>query len=98
MTLEWTAPEDNGGCPITSYAVFRDDGLTSVPSIEINSPSDINVRNKPTLRTLEALFDPADLGTKFAFHVRAYNREGETQGTNASYLFSTTPDKPTQSP
>ena len=78
MTLEWTAPEDDGGCPITSYAVFRDDGLTSAPSIEINSANDINVRDKPTLRTLVALFDSADLGSKFAFHVRTYNREGET--------------------
>ena len=26
LTLAWQAPEDDGGCPITGYAVFRDNG------------------------------------------------------------------------
>ena len=50
MTLEWTAPNDDGGCPITGYAVFRDDGVTGDPTVEINSDNDIDIRNKPTLR------------------------------------------------
>ena len=54
MTFEWTAPEDDGACPIISYAVFRDDGITGIPLIEINSDNDLNVRNKPTLRTVVA--------------------------------------------
>ena len=81
MTLTWEAPSDDGGCPIVGYAVFRDDGVSQNPTIEINSDNDAEVRGKPTLRTLVADFDPADLGTKYTFHVRVYNREGETIGT-----------------
>ena len=94
MTLGWTAPLTDGGCPITGYSLFRDDGITGDPSVEINSPNDAQVRDKPTLRSHIVNFDPSDLGTKFTFHVRVYNREGETVGTAVSYLFSTTPEKP----
>ena len=98
MTLEWDAPEDNGACPITGYALYRDDGLTGSPTIEINSDNDIDIRNKPTLRSAIALFDLVDLGTSYSFLVRVYNREGETDGTVATYLFSTTPDAPIEPP
>ena len=30
--------------------------------------------------------------------MRVYNREGETTGTKVSYLYSTTPDKPSAAP
>ena len=98
VTLEWTPPADDGACPVTGYALFRDDGVSGVPSIEINVDNDPDIRNKPTLRRAVAAFDPANLGTKYAFQVRVYNREGETGGTVASYLFSTTPSKPIDSP
>lgn len=26
ISIEWTPAEDNGGCPITEYKVYRDDG------------------------------------------------------------------------
>lgn len=32
MTLSWTEPHENGGCPITGFQLFRDDGLTGVPT------------------------------------------------------------------
>jgi hypothetical protein len=98
MTLEWTEPTNNGGCSITGYALFRDDGVTGDPTIEINSDNDIAIRNKPTLRSAIASFDTADLGTKYTFQVRVYNREGETISNSISYLFSTTPDKPNDPP
>ena len=98
MTLSWSEPLDNGGCPITGYALFRDDGVSGDPTIEINSDNDVEIRGKPTLRTAIANFDSGDLGTKYAFQVRVYNREGETLGTLVSYLFSTIPDKPSTGP
>ena len=72
--------------------------MTGEPTIEINSDNDINIRDKPTLRTAVVNFDPSDLGTKYAFQVKVYNREGVTAGTVVSYLFSTTPSKPSESP
>ena len=63
MTLEWAAPTDDGGCPTTGYALFRDDGTSAVPNIEVNTADDPGVRNIPTLRRTVAEFDVADLGT-----------------------------------
>ena len=67
MTLSWTEPLNDGGCPITGYALFRDDGSSGDPTIEINMNDDVNIRDKPTLRTAVANFDSAQLGIKYAF-------------------------------
>lgn len=101
MTLEWKTPSNDGGCPITSYALFRDDGATGNPTKEINVDNDVSVRDKPTLRTLivNNFDNPSQsLGKEFAFQVSAFNREGETRGSIARYIFSKTPEKPTTAP
>ena len=50
MVVNWTSPADDGGCPITGYALYRDDGITEIPLIEVNTGNDPLVRNIPTLR------------------------------------------------
>jgi hypothetical protein len=50
MMVRWQAPKDDGGCPILSYALFRDNGVTEIPSIEVNAANDPLVRNIPTIR------------------------------------------------
>ena len=45
MTLAWTAPADEGGCTVTGYAVFTNDGLGGTVWTEVNVPMDTNVRN-----------------------------------------------------
>lgn len=67
MTLQWKEPKNDGGCQIVGYALFRDDGVSGDPTIEINTDNDAAIRGKPTLRTAIANFNQADLGTKFAF-------------------------------
>jgi hypothetical protein len=37
MTVEWNEPSDNGGCPITGYQLFRDNGLSGFPTIEVTT-------------------------------------------------------------
>ena len=47
MTIHWEEPLNNGGCPITGYAVFREVGAVWT---EVNANNDPLVRNIPTLR------------------------------------------------
>lgn len=37
ITLRWSAPTNNGGCRITSYVVYRDDGLGGNITNEVNT-------------------------------------------------------------
>jgi hypothetical protein len=40
MALTWTTPTDTGGCAITGYAVFMDDGTGSGTFSEVNTAND----------------------------------------------------------
>lgn len=95
MTVQWTEPINNGGCPITGYAIFRDDGATEVTSIEVNSNNDPSVRNIPTLREVTAVLNTADLGKKFKFMVRAFTREGQVDSQGVCLKFAIAPPTPT---
>jgi hypothetical protein len=59
ISISWQAPSNNGGCRVTSYAVFRDDGLGSDISVEVNSESDPAVRNNPSINSLTISSFPA---------------------------------------
>lgn len=51
ITISWQEPLNNGGCSITGYAVFVDNGANG-PFVEANVNYDISVRNIPTLTQL----------------------------------------------
>lgn len=66
ITIQWAQPQDNGGCVITSYAVFRDEGMSTISAgtitpvtTEVNSVNDPAVRNIPTLTQLVVTYFPA---------------------------------------
>ena len=96
MTINWTEPLNNGGCPITGYAVFRDDGASEVTNIEVNVNNDPSVRDIPTLREVTATLNALDLGKKFKFMVRAFTREGFVDSEGVCMRFATVPPQPTQ--
>lgn len=98
MVLSWSAPLSDGGCPITGYSLFRDNGVTMNPIIEVNSPSDPAVRDIPTLRTVSVTLPNADLGKKFTFKLTAYNVEGNTYVTGACFMFAIVPPQPIAGP
>jgi hypothetical protein len=74
FTIEWTAPTDDGGCPILSYAVFRNDGENGSITTEVNSDQDTNIRDKPTLRQMVITNYPTDArGNTFMYQIEAFN-------------------------
>lgn len=72
IQIAWHPPNDTGGCRITSYAVYRDDGLGSVIDTEVNSDNDASVRDLPSLDTLTITNFPANSqGLTFRIQVLA---------------------------
>ena len=68
MTLSWIAPDDDGGCIITGYAVFRNDGQGGTSWTEVNTAMDSNVRDKPYLLNMVVTNFPLNsAGNEFVF-------------------------------
>jgi len=100
ITLGWQEPQDDGGCPVTGFAIFRDDGTQIVPAIEVNSASDASVRAIPTLRQLVVTNLPSGKeGLHVRFSVKAFNREGSVDSSSyVAILFAAVPSKPPNVP
>lgn len=98
MNLMWSEPSENGGCPILSYHLMRDNGITGTPNIEVNSPNDVNVRNIPTLRSLDVLLDVNTKGRMYTFQLFVSNREGTSHSQEISYLYASNPEAPSVAP
>ena len=63
--MSWVPPRDAGGCRITSYAVYRDDGLGG--NIDHKVHSDV-VKDMPSLDLLAVTdFPDSSVGRTFRF-------------------------------
>lgn len=99
ITVGWDHPIDDGGCPITGFAVFRDDGAGSAITDEVNSVSDTLVRNIPTLNSLVVTnFPVSSEGLTFRFQITVFNKEGSSLSNIGSILYAGVPNTPTSAP
>jgi len=94
LLVKWPEVRNVGGCPITGYSVYRDDGTSGSATIEVDAAK----KTIPTLRSLAVPLSSSDSGKKFTFNLRVYNREGFTQSVDVTYLFATIPSKPSSAP
>ena len=94
MLLTWSQPVYEGGCPVRSYSLFKDDSLGG-NFVEIN-PTQVN--NIPSLRQHTVIFDPADTSKTFRFYIRTDNIIGSTKSDIVSYKLAAQPNKPTDVP
>lgn len=79
ITVGWDEPIDDGGCPISGYAVFRDDGTGSTVNVEVNSINDPLIRDIPTLKkAVVTNFPAAGEGLTYRFMIQVYNKEGSS--------------------
>ena len=80
IPIRWTAPDTNGGCPITSYEILRDGGPNSPAYVVVHYDE---VKDQPSLREFEVTDLPADiLGQEVNFRIRVTNLGGYR---NSSY-------------
>jgi titin len=99
MVVSWSAPVFDGGCPVKSYALFIDDGITGLPITEVNTANDPDIRNKPTLRqaTITSL-TAGDLGTDYALKLQVETEMGTFESEVVTIRFATVPPQPSTAP
>lgn len=88
MTLGWNAPLRDGGCPVLSFFLFRDDGAGG-DLVEINA-DDIN--DLPALRSYTVSFDGADTSKTFVYRLEVSNKVGRAVTEEVSFVLAATPD------
>ena len=102
IQIQWKAPLDDGGCSLSGYAVFRDNGAEGDITTEVNSANDALVRNNPSLDGVTIsnfAIDNSDLGKTFRIKVTAFNNGGREADSGAvALVLASTPDTPTVGP
>ena len=94
IKLAWVEPLSNGACPITGYILYKDDGLTGLPTTQDAALAS----GVPTLREATVTIDTAELGRTYSFILEAVNREGSATSSKVSYLFAVPPSQPSSGP
>ncbi len=95
FTIEWDLPRSNGGCPITGYAIYRDNGLGGF----IITPVDVaSVEDNPYLFKHTATIAGSETGKTFRVKVEAINVYGSVLSPALSFVLADVPGKPTPAP
>ena len=95
FTITWELPESDGGCPITSYAIYRDDGAGGF----IVTPVDpVAVQGNPYLFRHTATLLPADTGKTFRVKVEAINLYGSLLSPSLQFVLADVPGNPYPAP
>lgn len=100
IQIEWTAPLDDGGCSLTGYAVFRDDGSSGSVITEVNSSNDAAVRGNPSLSGMTITsFPSGSEGSAFRVKVTAFNNGGRQADSGIqTFILASVPVTPTDAP
>ena len=91
VTIQWTEPTNNGGCPITSYSLLRDGGPADETFTEVHAAA---VNGNPTLSEFTITDLPADIvGSDLRIRMHATNLASLTT-TSEEVLVVIVADKP----
>lgn len=95
MTIAWNAPVSTGGCSITSYYLYMDDGNGGLFT-EVD-PTSIN--NLPSLRSYPiTTFVSGDTSSTFKFYMICKNAVGSVTSDTVSFVLAAVPDTPANEP
>ena len=99
LLLAWSEPLENGGCPISGFAIYRDDSYGSAVDTEVNADNDASIRDNPILRQASVThFPPDTVGRYFRYKVEVFNREGSSDSSYVTLLNAGPPLPPTAAP
>jgi hypothetical protein len=95
FTLSWDIPDILGGCPITGFSLFRDDGSNG----DINIPVDASVLdNKPDVFYYTVTLDSSMTGLPIHVKIQAHNIIGYAESKALLLILADQPGKPTPAP
>ncbi len=98
ISLSWNAPPDDGGCPVTGFEVYVDDGTTGIPTTKVTSVAD----SDPSINTATVTFTQPSgtsiVGNIYTFAVRAINAAGYVESSTTKIALASLPSKPTTAP
>ena len=99
MLVTWTAPSDNGGCGITEYELYRNDGQGSAITTQIHSNELSGHPEITEILVAELPTDPKGLTFKFKVLAKtSFNTDGVASDDSEEYLLALAPDAPTIKP
>jgi hypothetical protein len=79
VSLRWSQPQSNGGCSVTSYAIFRDDGANGDFSTSLEPEV---IGNNPYLFDHVFILPASLTGLNVRFKLQASNFRGDTISTD----------------
>ena len=95
FSIVWDLPSSNGGCPITGYAIYRDDGAGGLIVTPVDAES---VAENPFVFEHTASLTSADTGKTFRVKVEAINGYGTNISPALQFVLADVPGKPTPAP
>jgi hypothetical protein len=100
MTLQWEAPDTDGGCPVLSYHIFMAEDDGSSPLVEVDA-ADVN--DKPTLRSHTLVFPIADAGKTYKVRLEVSNEIapstiGKAAALETTFVLAAVPSQPSGVP
>jgi len=102
LLLRWQPPADDGGCEITGYRLFRDDGSGGDVDepVDFAAPGDAaQTLSEPYMFEFLVELGPAFTGKTVRFSLEAQNSEGAALSVGyLSALVAREPDAPTDAP
>jgi len=101
ISLSWNSPIDDGGCPITGFEVYVDNGSTGIPTTKVLSVAD----NDPSINSATVTFIDPDpngpgtiVGALYTFSVRSINQAGYIESQTTKIALASLPSKPITAP
>lgn len=90
ILVGWNPPDFDGGCPIYTYELYRNDGDGTPPTTIVD---DANIKGRPYLNSWNVI-GLTELGEPYKFKVRAYNDIDYVESDIAEIILAAVPDKP----